>query len=148
MENLTNIIASIPYYFWFIFTYLIFIGVKSLKDRVVYLPKIFIMPLVFCLIKCKAFFSKESIGFCLAIIISTIFSFIMHSKSLIEVIKSSRSVKLPGNYTSLIILMAFFVVKYLFGYWEATENNLAVKYSLFEYSQWLILRLLPRQVFI
>lgn len=41
-----DLLKGTPIWVWILFAYLIFIGVKSLKTRSVFIPKLFIVPLV------------------------------------------------------------------------------------------------------
>ncbi len=125
-------IKGTPFWVWLVLLYLLFIGVRSLNTRIVYLPKLFIIPLVLLLIKYKIFLSQYSVVLILAIVFGSVLNFIMHTNSKVEIIKNSKSVKLPGSYSTLLILIFFFVVKYFLGYLSATDPDLAIKYSLFE----------------
>ena len=50
----------------------------------------------------------------------------------IEIIKESMSVKLPGTYWTLMLLIAFFIVKYVFGYIGATKPMIYYEVQIFE----------------
>ena len=55
-----SIILGAPYWTWVILVYLIFIGIKAMQKRVVYLPKLFIVPIVLTALKYKVFLSGDS----------------------------------------------------------------------------------------
>lgn len=42
--------------------------------------------------------------------------------------------KLPGTYWTLIVLMSFFVVKYIFGYINAIQTDIYQELQVFEVS--------------
>jgi hypothetical protein len=131
MESL-NLIKGTPFYVWIILLYLLYVGIKSLNSRIVYLPKLFIIPLVLLAIKYKTFLSQDVNIFIFAIVLSAIISFLGHASSKINIIKNLKSVELPGGYLTLVILVSFFLVKYYFGYLKSVEPDLAIKYSFIE----------------
>ncbi len=132
MIEILNIIAATPFWVWLLLIYLLFVGIRSSRQRVIYLPKLFIAPLIFLGIKYKAFLSQDSIWFCLAILVGITIGFLSYMKSTIEVISDSMSVKIPGSYSTLLIFIIFFLLKYYFGYLESANKDLATKYLLFE----------------
>ena len=132
MYEFLHIIEGTPLYVWVILVYLLFVGIKSLNTRIIYLPKLFIIPLVLLTIKYKTFLSSDAITFFLAIILGAIWSFFIHKNDTIKIVKDSLSVELPGNHSTLIILISFFLVKYYFGYLNSTDHDLALKYSFIE----------------
>jgi hypothetical protein len=67
MNEFLQIIKGTPLYVWVILVYLLFVGTKSIKTRVIYLPKLFIVPLILLAIKYKTLLSKDALVFCLVI---------------------------------------------------------------------------------
>jgi hypothetical protein len=132
MNEFLYLIKGTPFYVWIILIYLLFVGIKSLNTRIVYLPKLFIIPLILLAIKYKTFFSHDAIEFFLVTILGAIGGFLVCRGNKIKIIKHSQSIEVPGNYSTLIILISFFLVKYYFGYLKAIEHDLAFKYSLVE----------------
>lgn len=132
MNEFLQIIKGTPLYVWAILIYLLFVGIKSIKTRVVYLPKLFIIPLILPAIKYKILFSEDALVFCLMIIVASIASFFIHTRNTIKVIKKEGSIEVPGNYGTLIILLSFFIVKYYFGYLKSADQDLYLKYSIIE----------------
>jgi hypothetical protein len=132
MTKILTIITGAPIYVWFIFAYLVFIGVKNLKTRVVYLPKLFIIPFVMLALKYNLFLSKNSFMFILMITLGAVVSFFAHANTKIKIVKNLKSVELKGGYSAMIILMSFFFIKYLFGYLEHAKPELFSKYYMIE----------------
>lgn len=127
-----KILKSTPFYVWMVLAYLLFVGIKSLKTRLVYFPQLFVLPLTLLGIKYKTFLSQGAIPFIVVILLTTLVSFFVHAGAKIKVIKNLKSVELPGSYLTLVILIAFFAVKYYFGYLNFTEPSLGLKYALVE----------------
>ena len=55
LPQLLKIISDTPTWIWFVFGYLIFIGIRATDNRIVYIPKLFIIPLVLSRLKYKVF---------------------------------------------------------------------------------------------
>src|SRR5690606_1156448 len=102
------------------------------KPSTVYLPKLFIIPLILLALQCETFFSQDVTALVLVIVLGTVLSFFIHSRYKVEIITQSKSVKLPGSYLNLFVLLSIFSVKYFFGYTNATESDLANTYALLE----------------
>lgn len=132
MTEFLQIIKGTPLYVWAILVYLLFIGIKSIKTRVVYLPKLFIIPLILLIIKYQTLFSEDILAFCSMITVASIASFFIHAGNKLKIIKTVRSIEVPGNYATLIILLFFFIVKYYFGYLKSVDQGLYLKYSIIE----------------
>ncbi len=114
-----------------IFAYVIFIGIKSMRDRIVYLPKLFIIPAIFIGMKYKIFNLENPLillYYLLTLLSGFSIGYLLGMKAKIEFLKNIKSVKLPGNYYTIFIILSFFSIKYFFGYIDATNSELAIKY--------------------
>jgi len=114
------------------YSYLLFVGIKNIKTRVIYLPKLFIIPLILLAIKYKANISDDALVSCLVIMGGSIAGFFINTGNTLKVIKKECSVEVPGGYGTLIVLLSLFLVKYYFGYLESTDPDLFLKYSIIE----------------
>lgn len=54
-----NAIVGAPLWVWAILGYLLFVGVKAMRAQFIYLPKIFILPVVFVILNFKTIVSSE-----------------------------------------------------------------------------------------
>lgn len=131
MGKAMSIITGTPIWVWGVLIYLVYVGIKAINTRIVYLPKLFIIPLVLMGIKYKTFLSQNALMFIAFIIIGTILSFWAYRNKKVKVLKQ-MSIEIPGNYTTLIILLSFFCVKYIFGYLNDTMPETAAKYEVIE----------------
>src|SRR6056300_374376 len=59
LPQLLIIISGTPTWVWFVFGYLIFIGIRATSTRIVYIPKLFIIPLVLSGLKYKVFMTSN-----------------------------------------------------------------------------------------
>jgi hypothetical protein len=134
MSELLRIIKGTPFYVWIILGYLLFIGIKSLRTQIVYLPKLFIIPLVLLSIRYTIFLSQDVIVFCFVIFLGVIGSFGIHMNKKITIIKNAKSIEVPGSYVTLVLLISFFAVKYYFGALKSIAPDVALKFSFIEHT--------------
>ena len=120
-------ISGTPTWVWFIFAYLIFVGIRATKTRPVYIPKLFIVPVVISGLMYKTFMSGSTslwIGYFTCLFFSSLFSFKFLAMQNAKITKEGMFVKLPGTYWTLLALVSIFIVKYSFGYISATQPAL------------------------
>jgi hypothetical protein len=135
--QLLKIISGTPTWVWFVFGYLIFIGIRATRTRIVYIPKLFIIPLVLSGLKYKVFMASNLtvwLGYFICLALTSFASYKYTAMQKIKIIASRMSVQLPGTYWTLMVLMAFFVVKYFFGYISATNPTYYNDIKIFELS--------------
>ena len=114
------------------FIYLMLIGIKATKPRVVLYPiKLFITPLVFLV-----FFIKQSDkieDFLLVFVLITISIFI--NLKLLQpppVHIDNNILIIPGSQKPLLVIIAIFSIKYLFGYMRTVKPQLPQQYEIIE----------------
>ncbi len=129
-----NVLFHTPIYVWFILAELIYIGMLATKTRVVYLPTLFIIPMLFIGLKYQIFFSGLSLFtiYALGIIIGLGIGFYVGFNTHIKVIKNLRSIEIPGNYQTLVLILSYFFIRYFFGFLHATNPMLAIEYLPYE----------------
>ncbi|MFK8040676.1 MAG: hypothetical protein AB8B67_05050 [Rickettsiaceae bacterium] len=119
------------------FEYLVFIGIRATGTRIIYIPKFFIIPLVLSGLKYKLFLTGNIsvwLGYFICLVVASFASYKYSAMQKIKIITERMSVQLPGTYCTLIVLMAFFVVKYFFGYIGATNPTYYNDIKIFELS--------------
>ena len=135
--SIVKIIYSTPSWVWIVLGYLIFIGIRATKPRLVYIPKLFIIPVVLSGLKYKIFMDGTLfvwMGYFICLFLSSFLSFKYSSTQKIKIIKGSMYLKLPGTYWTLVVLMSFFTMKYIFGYISAIQTALYQELQVFEVS--------------
>ncbi|MFK7967868.1 MAG: hypothetical protein AB8B68_01725, partial [Rickettsiaceae bacterium] len=60
--------------------------------------------------------------------------FIIAKKAVIKILRELKSIELSGNYSTITIVITFFLIKYIFGYFEATNFELIAPYLYIENS--------------
>ena len=135
VSNMLEILIRTPFWVWIIFGYIIFIGIKLSKTHIVYIPKLLIMPIIFTSMKYKIFIDggMDILLQYLSGLLSGLFiGYLLESKKSIKVIKESFSVELQGSYKIFIILMLFFIIKFIFGHTKHMDLELYMEYGYIE----------------
>jgi hypothetical protein len=109
--------------------YILYVGIQALNERIVSIPKLFIIPIVLIALRYKVILTDSAILCVLSICIGTGLGFWITSKNAGLILKDINSVKLLGSYITLVLLVSFFALKYAFGYLSATHNPIAVEYA-------------------
>jgi hypothetical protein len=134
--SIIKIIAGTPIWVWCVFAYLIFVGIKASKQRIVYIPKLFIIPVILSALKYKIFLSASFavyLSYFTCLLLSIIIGFKIAKGQKFETLNNLQ-VKLPGDYSTIFILMTFFIIKYIFGYINAIDHELYQDLSVLELS--------------
>lgn len=132
MSQFVKIILGTPIWVWFLGSYMIFIGIKSAGARIVYLPKLFIIPAILTIIKSINLVSGEWLVYLCALSLGMLMGVLNECKVKIVVIKEKISIEIPGNYTTIALMLTFFATKYFFGYLHNTAPILAAQYASYE----------------
>jgi hypothetical protein len=126
-------LSGTPLWVFFVFIYLVFIGIKATKDRTIYIGKMFLMPSVFFalfLIRLVALWRWDIfLIFLVALFISLALSYFFLRIESMKVEQSHVFVK--GSYETLIVVMVIFFIKYYLGYMKAMGGELE-KYLIAE----------------
>ncbi|WP_341758858.1 hypothetical protein [Candidatus Tisiphia endosymbiont of Ptychoptera albimana] len=124
-------LKATPFYVYLLFGYLIFIGVKATKQRVISPPKLFISPVVFLLFSIKGYSSmKDLMLFFIVLIISIIVNWQFFDKPLMQI--NNNKIIIPGSWQPFILIIIIFSIKYFFGYMHVVNPELATKYKIIE----------------
>jgi hypothetical protein len=132
MYKIISIMRGTPVWVWVVLAELLYVGIKATRSRVVYLPTLFIIPVLLLGLKYKTFFSREIVIFMGVVMVSALVSFVAHRNARVEVLKNSYAVRLSGSYSTLVVLLSFFAVKYYFGYMHSTMPEVAAQYDTIE----------------
>ena len=118
------ILKSTPFYVYLLFIYLMLIGIKATKPRVVLYPiKLFITPLVFLAFFIKQLNRIEDLLLVFVLITISIFINLKLFKPPPVQIENNISI-IPGSWQPLFIIIVIFSIKYLFGYMRTVKPHL------------------------
>ncbi|HXH55622.1 MAG TPA: hypothetical protein VNK03_07780 [Gammaproteobacteria bacterium] len=136
-EFVMKAITSTPAWVWAIFIYLLLVGLKATRNRVIYLPKLYIVPIILIVLKYKIFISGNYFDIAVYILFLCIglgVGILSVLRTPLKFFKNLKSIELPGSYSTLIVLFLFFSVKYIFGYLQASNPIIANQYAFLELS--------------
>ncbi|WP_341756078.1 MULTISPECIES: hypothetical protein [unclassified Candidatus Tisiphia] len=132
-------LKATPLYVYLLFGYLVFIGVKATKQRVVFPLRLFISPVVFLLFSIKEYSNvKDLVLFFIVLIISIIVNWQFFDKPPIQI--NNNKIIIPGSWQPFLLIIIIFSIKYFFGYMQAVKPELATKYKIIELiiSSWVL----------
>jgi hypothetical protein len=132
--NFVDIVTGAPLWVWIVLIYLIYVGVKSMHNRFVYIPKLFLIPLFILIIKSQNILaSVESFAIAVFfIVIGSIVGICFSSKIPISFKKEEFKVVIPGSYFTIVFLMSAFFFKFAIGFFKATNPEKAPSYELID----------------
>lgn len=131
LVSVLNTLTTTPWWVWAILCYVIFIGIKSTRDRIVYLPKLFILPVISLGLKYEIFTSGDGgllIVYFSCMLLSFVAGFFLGLKAKVQILRTIKSVKLLGSYRMVGLLSSYFCIKYALGFLQATDPGLAFRY--------------------
>lgn len=132
-----DVLKGTPTWVWVVLGYLIVIGILAFKKRVVSLPKLFIIPVVLTAINYNKFLqgSYSVWAWYLLCLLAAIYTgYLSATRIKVKTFKGKNEIELPGNKSTLILLLSFFCFKYFFGYLHATHQMMAAEYLSLEVS--------------
>lgn len=130
-----SILAGAPLWVWGALAYLLFIGMRATKNRILHPLKLFLMPIIFMVINYKLIFLGNNFGsYMICLITGSWIGFMIALKKSIKIFHDIKRIELPGNYYTIVLLILFFIGKYILGYLGATQPSMAIKYTIIDTS--------------
>jgi hypothetical protein len=132
--SLIDIVTGAPWWVWGILVFLVDIGIRSMHQRSIYIPKLFLIPIIMIGLKYKDIFatgaslSISMLFLCIGSMIGIFFS----RKSPVVINKAECTVQIPGSYLTFAFLMSFFCIKFIFGYFKVSSPEDAQSYLLLD----------------
>ncbi len=139
MNQIWQTLTHTPWWVYLLFVYLILLGIKASKTRMVSLRKLFVIPLFFTFISIHTLFTSFSINaFSLSvlvgsILVGTLAGWAQIIRYQLKIDKQHGVIQIPGSWVTLALILVIFASKYYFGYELATDPQL-VKQTGFEFS--------------
>jgi membrane protein CcdC involved in cytochrome C biogenesis len=124
-HKISGILSETPTWVFFVFAYLVFIGIRATKDRTVHIGKMFLMPSIFFALFLIKLIITQRLDICAIFFASlTVSLLISHFFVKHEQLKvRGRYVFVNGSCETLIVVMIIFIVKYCFGYMKAVNGE-------------------------
>jgi hypothetical protein len=131
-DAIISTLAGTPLWVWAVLCYLIYVGIKARHTRVVFIPKLFIIPSILLFMKYKIFLSEHAPLYISFIFLGLFIGFILSLKAPMKIFQKTISVELPGSAVTLVLLLSFFAVKYTFGYLHSAMPEVAEHYKFID----------------
>lgn len=130
--GLKEIIVATPLWVWAVFVYIIVMGIKASKTGSVYLPRIFLTQCIMFGLKYKSYFSSDAFTLIPIVIMAAVISFFTVNTTSLKRDTKTTSIIIPGSYQTLVVMLSFFTIKYIFGFLHATNPTIALQYKLID----------------
>lgn len=127
MDNFMSILSGAPWWVYVIFIYLLSMGIKATKRRTVSIQRMVLFPLFFIALSLYGLYEKVALGFpvlifwwCLGIAagaylgVKEVRSWHFHKD------RQKGLITIPGNYSTLVLMLLIFVLKFFWGYFYST----------------------------
>lgn len=124
-------LINTPWWVYVIFFYLLKVGLSARQTREVSLIKLFIVPALMTVLSIETFYQSgdftllNTLAWLASIGVGTAFGWWFMRKLAFEIQREQKTVRLPGTWMTLIVLMIIFWSKYAFGYALGMEPSLA-----------------------
>ena len=127
METLWQILINTPWWVYLLFAYLVLIGIKCSKTNITPMGKLFAIPVIFTVLSIDTLVSQVGVStysvsvWAIAILVGCGLGWYQIYRLAIEADKKNKLIKVPGTWSTLIIIMIIFFSKYYFGYETAAH---------------------------
>ncbi len=139
MEIIWQIIIHTPWWVYLLLIYLIRVGIRASKTRIVTLKKLFIIPLIFTFLSVHTLITSFSLSvftvtiWVVAILIGAILGWFQIYRYKLKVDRQHLLIQVPGTWSIMILIVIIFATKYYFGYELAVDPKL-VEQTGFEFA--------------
>lgn len=136
MANFWQIVTGAPWWVYVLFVYLLIIGIKSIKPRTVAIKKIVLIPFLFFAWSVYNLYAAAILGFpsliavwAVAIGLGTLLGIWEVRSWKIGVDRKKATITIPGNYSSLLLMILIFLLKFFWGTYYAIHPS--VSYGIY-----------------
>lgn len=133
-----TVIQHTPWWVHCAFAYVIWIGLSATKKRDIWVPRLFIIPAVFMVIKVASLVQHsnplypEYVLYGAALAVGMFIGWYVALNIPVVVHPATRSITMAGNWYTLFLVLAIFFAKYAFGYLHHTNPDLYETYHLWD----------------
>jgi hypothetical protein len=130
MTAILNAIQGTPLWVWALLAFLIFIGVRSLKDATVSIARIAILPLFFLawglqgMLTTYAMTAPTASAWIAGLTVGAAAGWLLVSTVALRADKENKLIHLPGSPINLVMILLIFATKYAFGYTIASRPGI------------------------
>lgn len=130
MQSVWQLVSDTPWYVYVILILLINLGIRASKTQVIPLRKLFIIPVVFTALSLHTLMTSVAFSYTnlacwfITILISAVLGWYQVARFPIKVDRENKLIKVPGTWSTLIIILLIFASKYYIGYQLAVHPYL------------------------
>lgn len=139
MNTLWDIASGAPWWAYLLFVYFVIIGIKATKPREIPISVVFILPLVFVIWSFSQLYTKLEMGmssllywWLASLVAGTFLGVLEVHKWHIQKDKRKGRITIPGNYSTLILILIIFILKFFWGYIYAIDPHPSYAIYLFD----------------
>jgi hypothetical protein len=128
LVEIWQIAIHTPVWVYLLLIYLIVVGVKASKTRVVKLQRIFTIPAILAVMSVHTLMTTITLvdylivsSWIIAMLIGILLGWWQVKRLDIQIDKKRLLIQIPGTWSTMYILLTIFVAKYYFGYEKATN---------------------------
>lgn len=131
MNMIWEALTHTPWWVYFLFFYLVYVGYDATKTRVVSFKRLFILPTIFLAISLNSLLTSFHISpttvivYLFSLLLGVCGGWLLVRKVDVKFDHNRGLVKLPGTWATLILILMIFSTKYYFGYSFAIDPTLA-----------------------
>lgn len=131
-----EILEGTPTWVYILFVFLLLIGFKSIQPKTVGYRRLFLLPIIFAIWNLYAIFNrldgKYSIFllWMIGLFLGAVVGWQMVRTWKVRASHRKKTITLPGSYSTLILILLVFAVRYYIGYREAVDPNLSEEFYL------------------
>ncbi len=147
MKLLISTLTGAPWWVYIILAYVSWIGFQATKPHTIWLPKIFLAPVIFVCLSLVNILHSYGAHFIVltlygaALLVGSGLSWLLISLTGAVFDKDQILITLPGSYANLILFLSNFAIKFYWTYIEALYPNLTqVNFT------WMILKIMSTGV--
>lgn len=122
-----------PWWVYLLLGYLIAVGIKGSKVRIIPFWKVFLLPIIFLSMSIQNLATYETIEYLsigswiFAMLVGSLFGWWQVQRLDIKIDKKSSLIQIPGSWDTLLVILIIFIAKYYFGYEQATNPVLVAQ---------------------
>lgn len=122
MTTILEFLKGTPWWVYLLFFYLLKIGFSAMKESVVSIIKLAVLPVLFTILMIHTLIASfdlnlKSIGILIfGLFVGTVVGWMLAARHQYKVDKKHWLILMPGNCVTLILILLIFISKYYFGY--------------------------------
>jgi len=131
MNALVDALTHMPWWVYLLFIYLLKLGFNASKPTVISMKKLVILPAIFLFVSLDTLITSVQLSpltigtYLLSIVLGAILGWILVRHLVLQFDKKKWLIKLPGTWTTLILILIILSTKYYFGYALASDPTRA-----------------------